>query len=125
MAMYGQTMVHIWSMYGHMWPYMAICGNIWQCIAIYGHVYGHVYGHIYGHIHRCAHGWSRPKDPAIIFIDEIDSICPKREDVSGEVERRVVAQMLTLMEKFLQQEKMEPPPTMTKNLNLVLKLPFL
>uniref|UniRef100_UPI003F69A87B AAA family ATPase n=1 Tax=Poseidonia sp. TaxID=2666344 RepID=UPI003F69A87B len=35
---------------------------------------------------------------AIIFIDEIDSICPKREDVSGEVERRVVAQMLTLMD---------------------------
>ncbi len=36
--------------------------------------------------------------PAIIFIDEIDSIAPKREDVSGEVERRVVAQMLTLMD---------------------------
>jgi len=36
--------------------------------------------------------------PAIVFIDEIDSICPKREDVSGEVERRVVAQMLTLMD---------------------------
>ena len=36
--------------------------------------------------------------PAIIFIDEIDSICPKREEVSGEVERRVVAQMLTLMD---------------------------
>ena len=38
------------------------------------------------------------KAPAIIFIDEIDSICPKREDVSGEVERRVVAQMLTLLD---------------------------
>ncbi len=36
--------------------------------------------------------------PAIVFLDEIDSICPKREDVSGEVERRVVAQMLTLMD---------------------------
>ena len=36
--------------------------------------------------------------PAIVFIDEIDSICPKREEVSGEVERRVVAQMLTLMD---------------------------
>ena len=36
--------------------------------------------------------------PAIVFVDEIDSICPKREDVSGEVERRVVAQMLTLMD---------------------------
>jgi len=36
--------------------------------------------------------------PAIIFIDEIDSIAPKRGDVHGEVERRVVAQMLTLMD---------------------------
>ncbi|MBT6644605.1 MAG: CDC48 family AAA ATPase [Euryarchaeota archaeon] len=36
--------------------------------------------------------------PAIVFIDELDSICPKREEVSGEVERRVVAQMLTLMD---------------------------
>jgi transitional endoplasmic reticulum ATPase len=36
--------------------------------------------------------------PSIIFIDEIDSIAPKREDVNGEVERRVVAQLLTLMD---------------------------
>jgi transitional endoplasmic reticulum ATPase len=36
--------------------------------------------------------------PAIIFIDEIDSIAPKRGDIHGEVERRVVAQMLTLMD---------------------------
>ncbi len=36
--------------------------------------------------------------PTIIFIDEIDSIAPKREDVTGEVERRVVAQLLTLMD---------------------------
>ncbi len=36
--------------------------------------------------------------PSIIFIDEIDSIAPKREDVSGEVERRVVSQILTLMD---------------------------
>jgi transitional endoplasmic reticulum ATPase len=36
--------------------------------------------------------------PAIIFIDEIDAIAPKREDVSGEVERRVVSQMLTMMD---------------------------
>jgi len=36
--------------------------------------------------------------PAIIFIDELDSIAPKREDVTGEVERRVVAQLLTLMD---------------------------
>jgi len=36
--------------------------------------------------------------PAIIFIDELDSIAPKREDVTGEVERRVVAQLLTMMD---------------------------
>ncbi|MFX0117126.1 MAG: AAA family ATPase, partial [Candidatus Hodarchaeota archaeon] len=36
--------------------------------------------------------------PSIIFIDEIDSIAPKREDVTGEVERRVVAQLLALMD---------------------------
>lgn len=36
--------------------------------------------------------------PSIIFIDEIDSIAPKREDVTGEVERRVVAQLLSLMD---------------------------
>jgi transitional endoplasmic reticulum ATPase len=36
--------------------------------------------------------------PSIIFIDELDSIAPKREDVTGEVERRVVAQLLTMMD---------------------------
>jgi transitional endoplasmic reticulum ATPase len=36
--------------------------------------------------------------PSIIFIDEIDSIAPKRDEVSGEVERRVVAQLLSLMD---------------------------
>jgi len=36
--------------------------------------------------------------PSIIFIDEIDSIAPKREEVTGEVERRVVAQLLALMD---------------------------
>jgi len=36
--------------------------------------------------------------PSIIFIDEIDAIAPKREDVTGEVERRVVSQLLTLMD---------------------------
>jgi len=36
--------------------------------------------------------------PSIIFIDEIDAIAPKREDVQGEVERRVVSQILTLMD---------------------------
>jgi transitional endoplasmic reticulum ATPase len=36
--------------------------------------------------------------PAIIFIDEIDSIAPKREKANGEVEKRVVSQLLTLMD---------------------------
>jgi len=36
--------------------------------------------------------------PSIIFIDEIDSIAPKRDEVVGEVERRVVAQLLALMD---------------------------
>ncbi|HET6567688.1 MAG TPA: CDC48 family AAA ATPase [Rhodothermales bacterium] len=36
--------------------------------------------------------------PAIIFIDEIDSIAPSRENATGEVERRIVAQLLTLMD---------------------------
>ncbi|NTW97766.1 MAG: AAA family ATPase, partial [Oscillochloris sp.] len=43
---------------------------------------------------------ARKKAPAIIFIDEIDAIAPKREDLSGDrqVERRVVAQLLALMD---------------------------
>lgn len=36
--------------------------------------------------------------PSVIFIDEIDSIAPKRDEVSGEVEKRVVSQLLTLMD---------------------------
>jgi transitional endoplasmic reticulum ATPase len=38
------------------------------------------------------------KAPSIIFIDEIDAIAPKRSDVAGEVEKRVVAQLLALMD---------------------------
>ena len=40
--------------------------------------------------------------PAIIFIDEIDSIAPKRDKANGEVERRIVSQMLTLMDGLKQ-----------------------
>jgi len=40
--------------------------------------------------------------PAIIFIDEIDSIAPKREKTHGEVERRIVSQLLTLMDGLKQ-----------------------
>ena len=38
------------------------------------------------------------KSPSIIFVDEIDAIAPKREDTTGEVEKRVVAQMLASMD---------------------------
>jgi transitional endoplasmic reticulum ATPase len=41
---------------------------------------------------------ARDKAPSIIFIDEIDSIAPKREEVMGEVERRVVSQLLSVMD---------------------------
>ncbi|MHA1717752.1 MAG: CDC48 family AAA ATPase, partial [Promethearchaeota archaeon] len=43
--------------------------------------------------------------PSIIFIDELDSIAPKREDASGEVERRVVAQLLALMDGLQERGK--------------------
>ena len=43
--------------------------------------------------------------PAIIFIDEIDSIAPKRSEVVGEVEKRVVAQLLTLMDGIQERGK--------------------
>lgn len=41
---------------------------------------------------------AQQKSPSIIFIDEIDAIAPKREEVTGEVEKRVVAQLLSLMD---------------------------
>ncbi|QSZ67201.1 AAA family ATPase [Methanofollis aquaemaris] len=41
---------------------------------------------------------ARQNAPSIVFIDELDSIAPKREEVTGEVERRVVAQLLTMMD---------------------------
>ncbi|MFL6315257.1 MAG: CDC48 family AAA ATPase [Nitrososphaeraceae archaeon] len=41
---------------------------------------------------------TKENEPSIIFIDEIDSIAPKREDVMGEMERRVVSQLLSSMD---------------------------
>jgi transitional endoplasmic reticulum ATPase len=41
---------------------------------------------------------AQKNSPSIIFIDELDAIAPKREEVTGEVERRVVAQLLALMD---------------------------
>src|ERR687887_903790 len=41
---------------------------------------------------------AKEKAPSIMFVDEIDSIAPKREEVTGEVERRVVSQLLSVMD---------------------------
>jgi ribosome biogenesis ATPase len=46
--------------------------------------------------------------PSIIFIDEIDAIAPKRETAQREMERRIVAQMLTCMDDLA-----APPPAVT------------
>ena len=48
---------------------------------------------------------AKREEPCIIFIDEIDSIVPKRDDVYGEVEKRVVAQLLTLMDGFNKRDR--------------------
>ncbi|MFO8109842.1 MAG: CDC48 family AAA ATPase [Thermoplasmata archaeon] len=45
---------------------------------------------------------AKEQSPSIIFIDELDSITPKRDEVKGEVEHRVVAQLLTLMDGLSQ-----------------------
>jgi transitional endoplasmic reticulum ATPase len=57
------------------------------------------YGSSEAHLRRIFED-ARRKAPAIIFLDEIDAIAPKREEMSGErqVERRVVAQLLSLMD---------------------------
>ena len=47
---------------------------------------------------RKAFGEAEKNAPSIIFIDEIDSIAPNREKTNGEVERRIVSQLLTLMD---------------------------
>ena len=41
---------------------------------------------------------AKDNSPSIIFIDEIDAIAPKREEAYGDVEKRVVAQLLALMD---------------------------
>jgi transitional endoplasmic reticulum ATPase len=51
---------------------------------------------------RTAFDKAEENAPAIIFIDEIDSIAPKRDKTNGEVERRIVSQLLTLMDGLKQ-----------------------
>ena len=48
---------------------------------------------------------AQEKAPSIIFIDEIDSIAPKRDEVAGDVEKRIVSQLLTLMDGLKTREK--------------------
>lgn len=55
------------------------------------------YGESEAHLRKIFEEASR-KGPSIIFIDEIDAIAPKREQVVGDVEKRVVAQLLALMD---------------------------
>ena len=55
--------------------------------------------------------------PAIIFIDELDAIAPKREKTNGEVERRIVSQLLTLMDGLKQVSTSGTPPSLIKNYN--------
>ena len=45
---------------------------------------------------------AKKNSPAIIFIDELDSIAPQREKINGDVERRIVSQLLTLMDGLKQ-----------------------
>jgi transitional endoplasmic reticulum ATPase len=60
-------------------------------------IMGRFYGESEGRL-REIFQQAQQQAPSIVFIDEIDSIAPKREEVTGEVERRVVAQLLTLLD---------------------------
>ena len=60
-------------------------------------IMGRYYGESEGRLREIFEQAEQQK-PSIIFIDEVDSIAPKRREATGEVERRVVAQLLTLMD---------------------------
>jgi len=61
------------------------------------------YGESEAHLRKIFEQASK-QAPSIIFLDEIDAIAPKRENAAGDVERRVVAQLLTLMDGMKQRE---------------------
>jgi transitional endoplasmic reticulum ATPase len=73
-----------------------------ECEAQFFHIAGpEIMGKHYGESEqrlRDVFNEAQRNAPSIVFIDEIDSIAPKRENVQGEVERRIVAQLLTLMD---------------------------
>jgi len=60
-------------------------------------IHGKYYGESEAHLREIFQEAEKNK-PCIIFIDEIDAIAPKREEVTGEVEKRVVSQLLALMD---------------------------
>jgi len=60
-------------------------------------VHGKYYGESEAHVREVFNEAEQNK-PCIVFIDEIDAIAPKREEVHGEVEKRVVSQLLALMD---------------------------
>lgn len=61
------------------------------------------YGESEAHLRKIFEQASK-QAPSIIFLDEIDAIAPKRENAAGDVERRVVSQLLTLMDGLKQRE---------------------
>lgn len=61
------------------------------------------YGESEAHLRKIFQEASK-QGPSIIFLDEIDAIAPKRENAAGDVERRVVAQLLTLMDGLKRRE---------------------
>jgi transitional endoplasmic reticulum ATPase len=63
------------------------------------------YGESEAHLRKIFEEGSR-KAPSIIFLDEIDAIAPRREQVVGEVEKRVVAQLLALMDGLAKRQKL-------------------
>jgi transitional endoplasmic reticulum ATPase len=63
------------------------------------------YGESEAHLRRVFEEAAK-KGPSIVFIDEIDAIAPKREEAVGEVEKRVVAQLLALMDGLNQRQNL-------------------
>jgi transitional endoplasmic reticulum ATPase len=63
------------------------------------------YGESEAHLRKIFEDAAR-KSPSIIFLDEIDAIAPRRENVVGEVEKRVVAQLLALMDGLARRQQL-------------------
>jgi len=70
-----------------------------------GEIHGKYYGESEARLREIFTEAAKNK-PCIIFIDEIDAIAPKREEVTGEVEKRVVSQLLSLMDGLEPRDKL-------------------